>query len=75
MHMITIFFRNLCVVIWGAVTRKKQAEFLVKDYVYVNCISCIVVYNKDNKLFVEKIVSKLDLEIPVLINPDSKYYY
>jgi hypothetical protein len=55
--------------------RKKQAEFLVKDYVPVNCISCIVVYDKDNKLFVEKIVSKLDLEIPVLINPDSKYYY
>ena len=55
--------------------RKKQAEFLVKDYVPVNCISGIVVYDKDNKLFVEKIVSKLDLEIPVLINPDSKYYY
>lgn len=54
---------------------RKQAEFLVKHKVPVNCISCVVVLNQERKTFVEEITNRLGLEIPVQVNPNNQYYY
>ncbi len=55
--------------------RKKQAEFLVKGHVPANCIFGIVTYNKEAANNVKKILDKLNLDIPVKINPNGSYYY
>lgn len=55
--------------------RRKQAEFLVKHHVPVNCISSIVVLNQERKDFVEEIINRLGLEIPVRVNPNNQFYY
>lgn len=55
--------------------RRKQAEFLVKHHVPVNCISSIVVLNQTKKEFVEEIINRLGLEILVQVNPNNEYYY
>lgn len=55
--------------------RRKQAEFLVKHHVPVNCISSIVVLNQARKDFVEEIINRLGLEIPVRVNPNNQFYY
>lgn len=55
--------------------RRKQAEFLVKHNVPVSCISSIVVLNEARKTFVEEIVTRLGLEIPVRVNPNNQFYY
>jgi hypothetical protein len=54
---------------------RKQAEFLVKNHVTVNCISSIVVLNESRKTFVEEIINRLGLEIPVRVNPNNQFYY
>ncbi|AFL83243.1 hypothetical protein Belba_0586 [Belliella baltica DSM 15883] len=54
---------------------RKQAEFLVKHHVPVSCISGIVVLNEARKTFVEEIVTRLGLDIPVLVDPNNKFYY
>lgn len=55
--------------------RRKQAEFLVKNYVPVNCIDSIVVYNAQKESFVKQIVDRLGLEITIKINPGNQFYY
>ena len=55
--------------------RRKQAEFLVKHHVSVNCISDVVVLNEQRKTFVEEIINRLGLEIPVRVNPNNQFYY
>lgn len=55
--------------------RRKQAEFLVRRHVPVGCISGIVVYNEAGKALVEEIISRLGLQIQVLVNPNSKFYF
>ncbi len=55
--------------------RRKQAEFLVKNHVPVACISGIVVYNNAGANAVNEILDRLNLEIPVAINPGNRYYY
>jgi hypothetical protein len=55
--------------------RKKQAEFLVKEHVPVNCIYGIVTYNKEAANTVKEILNRLNLDIPVRINPNGNYYY
>ena len=55
--------------------RRKQAEFLIKNHMPVNCISSIVVLNEAKKTFVEEIITRLGLEIPVQVNPNNKFYY
>lgn len=54
---------------------RKQSEFLVKHHVPVSCISGIVVFNETGKAFVEGVVTRLGLEIPVLVNPNNQFYY
>jgi hypothetical protein len=55
--------------------RRKQAEFLVKEHVDVQCIGCIIVFNEEKLIFVQNLVNALHLEIQVRVNPDNKYYY
>lgn len=55
--------------------RRKQAEFLVKNHVPVNCISDIIVLNETRKNFVEEIKTRLGSEIPVRVNPNNQFYY
>jgi hypothetical protein len=55
--------------------RRKQAEFLVKDHVPVDCINKVVVYNAEKRKLVQAIVDHLQLKIPVLTDTQSQYYY
>jgi len=55
--------------------RKKQAEFLVKEHVPVRCIYGIVTYDKEAANTVKQILDSFNLNIPVRINPEGKYYY
>ena len=55
--------------------RRKQAEFLVKDFVPIECIHALYVRNQKKKEDVEAIVSNLGLNIPVKVDVDNKLYY
>ena len=55
--------------------RTKQAEFLVKEYVPVNCISAIVTFNNTSASIVKEILERLNLDIKVVVNPGGHYYY
>jgi hypothetical protein len=55
--------------------RRKQAEFLVKDYVPVSCIRAIVVFNSEKSKVLEEIINRLGLNITVVINPNNQFYY
>lgn len=55
--------------------RRKQAEFLVREHVPVNCIGSIVVLNEEKRVYLQQIVDKLGLAITVQINPKNKFYF
>lgn len=55
--------------------RRKQAEFLIHNYVPVSCINYIVVLNKEKKKFVMEIINELKLNFPVLVNPNNNFYF
>ncbi|MDR0971249.1 MAG: DUF4433 domain-containing protein [Bacteroidales bacterium] len=55
--------------------RRKQAEFLIKDYVSISCIKVLVVFNKQRKEQLEKIVQQLKLNIPVKVDTKKQLYY
>jgi hypothetical protein len=55
--------------------RRKQAEFMVKNHIPVGNIGGIIVYNQDKQEFVQNILDKLQLAIPVKVDKDSKYYF
>lgn len=55
--------------------RHKQAEFLVRSHVPVQCIAAIITYNNNVAENVKQIVKELNLEIPVRVNPNRNYYY
>lgn len=55
--------------------RRKQAEFLVKDFVPVQCIGCLVVLNEEKRVIVQELVDSLHLNIPIRVNPQNKFYY
>lgn len=55
--------------------RRKQAEFLVKDYVPVSCIRAIIVFNDEKYKLLEGIIKNLGLNIAVAINPKNQFYY
>lgn len=56
-------------------TRKKQAEFLVKDFIPVNCIHSIIVRNEQKEVEIQQLLKKLDLDIPVEVDTNNKLYY
>ena len=55
--------------------RKKQAEFLVKDYVPVACIKSVAVYNQQRKDQVESMLQRLGMDIPVKVDTKRQLYY
>lgn len=55
--------------------RRKQAEFLVKDFLPVQCINCLVVYNEEKRAYIQDLVSTLNLNVNILVNPNSNFYY
>ncbi|MFN8254494.1 MAG: DUF4433 domain-containing protein [Bacteroidales bacterium] len=55
--------------------RRKQAEFMVKNYIPVGNIGCIIVYDKDKQEFVQNILDKLQLAVPVKVDQKSKFYF
>jgi hypothetical protein len=55
--------------------RRKQAEFLIKDYVPVGCIKGLAVFNEQRKGEVEEILQRLGLEIPVKVDTKRQLYY
>ncbi len=55
--------------------RRKQAEFLVKNTVPVNCIDRIIVYNDQRRTQLRKMIKDFELDIRVLVNPNNDYYY
>lgn len=59
---------------WDRV-RKKQAEFLVKDHVPIDCITWIVVFSEQRKEQVEALIARLGLEIPVKVDTKRQLFY
>lgn len=55
--------------------RKKHSEFLVKTHVPVKYLTDIVTLNQIVKERVESIIAECNLEIPVHINPQNKFYF
>ncbi|GCC51274.1 DUF4433 domain-containing protein [Chryseotalea sanaruensis] len=55
--------------------RRKQAEFLVKDYAPVDCVEQIIVYDASALAKAQEIVEDLELQIQVKVNPGNNYYY
>jgi hypothetical protein len=55
--------------------RRKQAEFLVRNHVPATCIDHIVVYDREKATFVNDMLTRLALNIPVSVNPQGKFYY
>jgi hypothetical protein len=55
--------------------RRKQAEFLVKGFVPVNCVEAIVVFNEEKRTFVQNLVDSLQLNITVRVNPKNNFYF
>jgi hypothetical protein len=55
--------------------RRKQAEFLVKSHVPVSCIEGIIVKNDSRKQYVEDILSRLQIKLPIKVDNTNKYYY
>lgn len=54
--------------------RRKQAEFLVKTHVPVECIGEIVVYDDNSRRIIETLKNRLRLHLPIKINQDYYYY-
>lgn len=55
--------------------RRKQAEFLVKNTIPVNCIDHIITYNDQRRIQLREMIEYLELDIRVLVNPKNNYYY
>lgn len=55
--------------------RRKQAEFLVKEHVPVECIRGIIVKNQARKEHIEAIVEEVGIEIPVRVDTNNTLYY
>jgi len=55
--------------------RRYQAEFLVYQHVPVNCISQVVVYDKDKKSGVESLLANNNLYIPIKVAKKDFYFY
>lgn len=53
--------------------RRKQAEFLIHTHVPINLIDQIVVYNIEKFNFVDGLLKRIDLHIPLVINTNLYY--
>lgn len=55
--------------------RRKQAEFLVKGHVPVECFSGVIVHDEAVAARVKTIEKKLEIALPVHVDMNRKYYY
>jgi len=55
--------------------RRKQAEFLVKGFVPIQCVSKIVVLNEEKSELVQELINRFGLNINVQVNPNKEFYY
>lgn len=53
----------------------KQAEFMIREHVPVDCIYALVVKTEERKEFYEGIISNLGLAIKVFVDNNCKLYY
>lgn len=53
---------------------RKQAEFLVRNHVPVNCISGIFVYTEEKRILIQQMLDRLSVKIPVSVNKEFYYY-
>ena len=53
---------------------KKQAEFLVKHHVPIDCIEYIGVYTTFAKAEIVRMLDAKNLEIPVRVSPKKLFY-
>lgn len=53
----------------------KQAEFLVRKHVPVNCIHAIVLKTNNRQAYFEEMIRNLDLTITVHVDNNGKLYY
>lgn len=57
-------------------TRRKQAEFLVKNHVPVSCVCGIIVLNDESKDRIEELESNVGIRrIPIYVDKERKYFY
>lgn len=54
---------------------RKQAEFLVKTHIPMNCIGGIIVYDQNAFNIVDALMKKLNLQIPFQIDQKREYFY
>lgn len=55
--------------------RRKEAEFLVKNFIPNICVQEIYVYNEARRFEVQNMVERLNLEIAVNVDNDNKLYF
>ena len=55
--------------------RRKQAEFLVKNYVPLNCLSGIIVFDTTSHGKVAEMMQETGITLPIHIDTKRKYYY
>lgn len=53
----------------------KQAEFLVRNYLSVDCIKFLVVKTEERRIYFQKIITNLGLDITVGVDAKLKLYY
>ena len=53
----------------------KQAEFLIRNFVPVGCIYCLVVKTDERKAYFEEIITKLGLDMSVYVDTSCKLFY
>lgn len=53
----------------------KQAEFLVRNAIPVDCLHALVVKTSERKAYFDQLISELKLDLPVYIDENCKLYY
>lgn len=53
----------------------KQAEFLVRHFMPLSGIECLVVKTEEKKEILERIIAELPVSVPVYVDQINKLYY
>ncbi|MFT7381986.1 MAG: hypothetical protein ACI9Z3_001879 [Roseivirga sp.] len=53
----------------------KQAEFLIKTHIPLECMASLVVLTEERKEYFEALIEKLELDINVFVDDHRKLYY
>ena len=55
--------------------RRKQAEFLVKAHVPIECICGLIVLNSEQEELAQAILQKANIKLPIHVDNKFKYFY